>query len=140
METYQDLEGYNIKIPKKLLYIGVDFDGTCVTHAYPLIGEDIGSIPVLLDLIKKGHSIILITMRSGKELDEAVDWFLFNDIPLFGININPIQRSWTSSPKAYCHLYIDDSALGIPLVEQLSIKPYVNWVLVRYLLEKRNIL
>lgn len=29
------------------LYIGIDFDGTCVTHDFPRIGKDIGAQPVL---------------------------------------------------------------------------------------------
>ena len=33
--------------------IVLDFDGTCVTHEFPKIGKDIGSAPVLKELIKK---------------------------------------------------------------------------------------
>ena len=32
---------------KKGIVIGVDFDGTCVTHDFPYVGKDIGSVPVL---------------------------------------------------------------------------------------------
>ena len=42
--------------------------------------------------------------------------------------MNPTQHTWTKSPKAYGHLYIDDAALGIPLVRGLNgEKPYVDW-------------
>lgn len=95
--------------------LAVDFDGTCVTHEYPRIGKDIGAIPVLKELVKKGHKLILNTMRSGKELEEAVEWFRENDIPLYGINQDPGQRRWTSSPKVHADLYIDDAALGCPV-------------------------
>ena len=27
--------------------IAIDFDGTCVTHEFPLVGKDIGAAPVL---------------------------------------------------------------------------------------------
>jgi len=54
-------------------------------------------------------------MRSGKHLDEAVRWLMWHDIILHGINHNPNQDSWTDSPKAYGHLYIDDAAFGCPL-------------------------
>jgi hypothetical protein len=30
-----------------ILIIGIDLDGTCVTHNYPHIGKDIGAVPVL---------------------------------------------------------------------------------------------
>mgnify|MGYP003306239080 FL=1 len=114
------------------LVIAIDFDGTCVTHEYPYIGSDIGAVPVLKELTDAGYRLILNTMRSGKSEKEAVAWFKQNDIPLFGVNKNPEQRSWTSSPKVYANLYIDDSALGIPLTtSDLSIRPFVDWIRVR---------
>lgn len=114
------------------LIIAIDFDGTCVTHEYPYIGSDIGAVPVLKELTDAGYRLILNTMRSGKSEKEAIAWFKQNDIPLFGVNKNPEQRSWTSSPKVYANLYIDDSALGIPLTtSDLSIRPFVDWVRVR---------
>lgn len=109
--------------------IVIDFDGTCVTHEYPDIGKDIGAVPVLKKLLKQGHRLILFTMRSGKELNDAVKWFKDNDIELFGVQKHPEQESWTESPKAYGHLYIDDAALGCPLISdpRVSKRPYVDW-------------
>ena len=69
--------------------IAVDFDGTVVTHAYPHIGNDIGAVPVLRELIGNGCRVILYTMRSGRLLDDAVAWFARNDIPLYAVNENP---------------------------------------------------
>ena len=71
--------------------IAVDFDGTCVTHEYPHVGKDIGAVPVLQQFVKDGHQLILYTMRSGKELQDAVQWFESNGIPLYGVNKNPTQ-------------------------------------------------
>ena len=48
------------------LTIAVDFDGTCVTHEYPYLGQDIGAAPVLRELADAGYRLILNTMRSGK--------------------------------------------------------------------------
>ena len=45
------------------MIIGIDFDGTCVKHAFPAIGDDIGAVPVLKELVDKGHKLILFTMR-----------------------------------------------------------------------------
>lgn len=119
------------------MFIVIDFDGTVVTHDYPRVGKNIGAVPVLRKLVDKKHQLILFTMRSGKELDQAVNWFKENDIPLFGIQTNPTQHEWTSSPKAYGQLIIDDAALGCPLMySDLSNRPYVNWVIVEdYLVE-----
>lgn len=111
------------------MIIAVDFDGTCVTHDYPEIGEDIGAVSVLKDIVKNGHKLILFTMRSGNELEDAKKWFEKHNIPLFGVNKNPTQHTWTSSVKPYAHMYIDDAALGVPLMVDmgLSARPFVNW-------------
>ena len=120
----------------KNLIICVDFDGTCVTHEYPNIGEEIGATEVLKQLIDLGHYIILFTMRSGKELQDAINWFEERNIPLFGVNKNPDQFTWTSSPKPYAHLYIDDAALGCPVTfdKTISNRPFVDWKVVKNLL------
>ena len=125
----------------------IDFDGTVVTHDFPNIGKDIGSVTVLKKLVQNGHKLILFTMRSHRPflsftgtmrdtLDEAVDWFKKNDIPLHGINTNPDQKDWTDSPKAYGQLLIDDTALGCPLlnVKKKSARPFVDWVKVEEML------
>ena len=110
------------------MIIAVDFDGTCVTHEYPAVGRDIGAQDVLRKLVRRGDKLILWTMRSGKELDDAVQWFADNDIPLYGIQVNPEQSQWTKSPKAYAQIYIDDAALGCPLVAgDVGERPYVDW-------------
>lgn len=114
------------------MVIALDFDGTVVTHRYPEIGVDIGSVGVLKKLVENGHKLILNTMRSGKELEDAVNWFNSNDIPLYGVNENPDQKSWTDSTKVFANIYIDDAALGAPLIykEEMSIRPYIDWVKV----------
>ena len=126
----------------KNMYIAVDFDGTCVTHDYPRIGKDIHAIPVLKRLVSNGHKLILNTMRSGKELDEAVNWFKEHNIELFVVNENPTQKSWTASPKVYAHMYIDDAAFGCPLltVPELSDRPFVNWPWIELKLTQMEII
>jgi len=127
------------------MVIGIDFDGTCVTHEFPLVGKGIGAERILKHLVAKGHQLVLFTMRSDNEegdyLTDAVEWFKKRNIPLYGINTNPEQHLWTSSPKAYCQLYIDDCGLGIPLKKtNLSEKPYVDWLGVEYLLLNGGVL
>lgn len=111
------------------MYIAVDFDGTCVTHDYPNVVKDIGAIPVLQALDRNGHQIILNTMRDNKELQDAIDWFENNEIVLFGANENPTQSQWTTSPKVYANIYIDDAALGCPLKYDPNFhnREYVDW-------------
>lgn len=117
--------------------IAVDFDGTCVEHNYPAIGMDVeGAVKVLRELNKHGHRIILNTMRSGQRLEAAVRWFRDRRIELWAVNRNPEQEQWTTSPKVYADIYIDDSALGCPLIFLEGMRrPVVNWSKVRQLLE-----
>ena len=128
------------------MIIGIDFDGTCVSHEFPYVGKDIGSVPVLKKLVENGHQLILWTMRSdsskGLFLAAAVKWFADNEIPLYGIQTNPTQSEWTSSPKAYCEMYIDDAALGCPLKKDIEIssRGFVNWEKVEEILISRNII
>ena len=147
----------------KKLDIVVDFDGTCVSHEFPNVGKSIGSESVLHELVANGHNLILFTMRSnqgelplisknGKRkwqkkisanyLDDAVKWFEKNNIPLYGVQKNPTQKKWTTSPKAYGQLIIDDAALGTPLTFdlQISSRPFVDWRLARKELVRLGVL
>lgn len=107
------------------MIFAVDFDGTVVTHDYPEVGQNIGAEIVLKKLVEKGHKICLNTMRCEDKLDDAVQWFKNNDIPLYGVNENPDQKSWTSSPKVFADYYIDDMAIGCPLIIY-----HVDWIQV----------
>jgi hypothetical protein len=122
--------------------IAVDFDGTCVEHNYPAIGMDVeGAVEVLRTLNKHGHRIILNTMRSGQRLEAAIRWFRDRKIEIWAVNRNPEQECWTSSPKVYADIYIDDSALGCPLIFLEGVRrPVVNWSKVRQLLESDGII
>ncbi len=130
------------------LTIAVDFDGTCVEHKFPEIGEDIGAVPVLKELVSKGHKLILYTMRSDqperKYLSEAIQWFVDNKIELYSAQVNPSQDAWTSSPKCYADLYIDDAAVGVPLsypVEDDGLgRGYVNWDHIKNIFKAKGVL
>jgi len=138
------------------MIIAIDFDGTCVAHEFPKIGKEIGAAPVLKQLVKEGHKLVLNTMRSDKKdvnstdynihgesgdyLTQAVNWFKEREIPLYGINENPTQKSWTDSPKVYADLYIDDATLGCPLYKEESGAIYVDWVRVFKMLVDRGII
>lgn len=139
--------------------ICIDFDGTCVTHEFPKVGKDIGAAPILKRLVEAGHNLILFTMRSdddngpseefpdehgGTYLTDALNWFKQNNIPLYGIQRNPTQ-TWTTSPKAYGQLYIDDAALGCPLTYSLDNinfepRPFVDWTIVKQMLKEDNMI
>jgi len=121
--------------------IAIDFDGTCTTHDYPNIGQEIGAIPVLKDLVDNGNKLILFTMRHGDELVAAQNWFEQNGIKLYGSQYNPSQKFWTKSNKCYAEMYIDDAALGCPLLhdKELSDRDFVDWVKVREILTQKGL-
>lgn len=98
------------------MIIAVDFDGTIVRHDFPRIGSEApNAFKVLRKLQEGGHKLILLTMRSEKYLQDAVDFCAERGVRFWAVNNNPEQGSWTSSPKVYAQLYIDDMALGVPM-------------------------
>ena len=116
------------------MYICIDFDGTIVDHRFPKIGEPVPhAIKWLKRFNHQGVNLILFTMRSdgkkhGAVLSDAINYLENNGIELYAINENPSQSSWTNSPKAYGHFYIDDSAIGCPLIHPKGFnKPCVDW-------------
>ncbi len=115
------------------MIIAVDFDGTVVDHRFPNVGPSLdGAVDTLKALLSRGHKIILWTMRSGKHLEDAVSWYAKNGIELYGIQRNPTQDSWTTSPKCYAQLYIDDAAFGAPLMQNNFMdRPGIDWSKVR---------
>lgn len=127
------------------MYLCVDFDGTIVDHVYPEIGKPVpNAIKWLKRFNSQGANIILFTMRSdgkrdGKVLTEAVNYLKQNNIGLYGINENKSQKSWTKSPKAFGDFYIDDSAVGCPLIHPEGFaRPCVDWEKVAEFIESSS--
>lgn len=122
------------------MIFAVDFDGTCVDHQFPALGPDVPhAVESLRKLVSNGHQIILWTMRSDEPLEHAVNWFTHNGIPLFGVNANPEQH-WSNSPKAYANFYIDDAAVGCPLLDPIAPggRMRVDWLGVMALIEAKQ--
>lgn len=117
--------------------ICIDFDGTIVEHMnFPEVGPVVPSAKgVIKALHDHGHELILWTMRSGYQnsLNIAKKWLKDNGLDVFkGYNINPGQANWSNSNKQFAHVYIDDAALGCPLVYPgNNRRPYVDWNEVR---------
>lgn len=95
--------------------IAIDFDGTIVEHKYPKIGKELPfAIHTLKALQKKGHRLILWTYRSGKELEEAVEFCSKQGLEFYAINKNYPEEKFnnTISRKILADLYIDDRNFG----------------------------
>lgn len=95
--------------------IAVDFDGTIVEHEYPKIGKTrIFAFETLKMLQEKGHQLILWTYRSGRYLEEAVEFCRENGIEFYAVNKNYPEEVFddSKSRKIDCELYIDDRNVG----------------------------
>lgn len=95
--------------------IAIDFDGTIVEHAYPAIGkEKLFAFQTLKELQKRGFNLILWTYRTGKELDEAVEYCKNNGIEFYAVNKNYPEEEFNVniSRKIDADIYIDDKNLG----------------------------
>lgn len=115
------------------MFIAVDFDGTIADHVFPDIGEPVpGAFEWLRKFKDAGATLILWTMRSngqsnGDVLQQAIDFCFENGVTFEFANEHP--QEWTTSPKAYAHVYIDDAAFGCPLREnpRMGGRPFVDW-------------
>jgi len=114
--------------------LAVDFDGTLVEHRFPHIGTPVPfSVDVLQNLADNyGFELILWTMRSGDTLQEAVDYCIGAGIKLS--HVNATGDLWTESPKVYAKYYVDDAAVGCPLIYPPAGRPYVDWLRVQQII------
>lgn len=123
--------------------VAVDFDGTIVEHQFPDVGPPVPhAFHWMLQWQAAGARLILWTMRSdgrtgtgrenGPVLTDAVRFCQENGVTFWAVNENPDQHSWTKSPKAYAHVYVDDAAAGCPLREssRMGWRPYLDWAAV----------
>ena len=98
------------------LKIAVDFDGTIVEHRYPDIGKDIlFAFETLHALQKQKHLLVLWTYRSGKELDEAVEYCRQNGIEFYAVNKSYPEEEFNeayASRKIEADIFIDDRNVG----------------------------
>jgi hydroxymethylpyrimidine pyrophosphatase-like HAD family hydrolase len=99
----------------KNIKIAVDFDGTIVEHDYPKIGkEKLFAFQTLKELEKLGAQIILWTFRTGKELEEAIEFCRKNGIEFYAVNNNYPEEIFdgTISRKINADIFIDDKNVG----------------------------
>ncbi len=98
------------------MIIAVDFDGTIVEHQYPKIGPE---IPFAIETLKKlqqehYHRLILWTIRTGKELQEAIEYCRERGLEFYAHNSNYPSEELddSTSRKLNADLFIDDRNFG----------------------------
>ena len=114
----------------KMLTIAVDFDGTIAEDAYPKIGKP---MPFAFETLKmldaKGHRLILWTVRSGRALQEAVDFCKKHGVEFYAVNNefpgDVFSNSKKESRKVNADIFIDDRNIG----------GFVGWGTVYQLIE-----
>lgn len=94
------------------MIIAVDFDGTLVQDKFPEIGEAFTLRMRCVKLLRKhGHKVILWTCRTGKHLEDAVEFCKKHGVEFDAVNCNlpEVQEKWGGDTrKVYCDYYIDD--------------------------------
>ena len=101
--------------PKNTKILAIDFDGTIVEDAYPKIGKPrLFAFETLKKLQEKGHRLILWTYRSGKKLQEAVDFCAKNGIEFYAVNKSYPEEILDNkiSRKIHANIFIDDRNFG----------------------------
>jgi hypothetical protein len=97
------------------MIIAVDFDGTIVENRYPKIGREISfAIDTLKALNKQGHQLILWTVRSGLQLEEAMAYCEEHGVVFYAVNKSYPEEVFDGaiSRKINADLFIDDRNFG----------------------------
>lgn len=124
----------NLVMEDKIRTIAVDFDGTLVENKYPKIGEPLRfGFNTIIKMQRDGWKIILLTMREGQLLEEAIKFSAKQGLIFDAVNENPFfeHEDEEQNRKIYADIYIDDHGLGIPKDSK-----GVNWFKCKILLEE----
>ncbi len=113
--------------------IAIDFDNTISRKPFPEVGD---AVPQAFRWLKEfqnaGAKLFLWTIRSHTPKDfltAAVEFCKDNGIEFWGINENP-EQDWSDSNKQHANIFIDDLAIGTPLIHEIGYEPYVDWAVV----------
>jgi hypothetical protein len=115
------------------MIIAVDFDGTICDHYFPAVGPEVpGAFKWLKTFQEYGAKLVLWTVRSdeqraGDVLSDAIAFCRENGIEFWGVNEIPEQASWTKSPKVHATFFIDDRAVGCPIIRGTKGRAVVDW-------------
>lgn len=95
--------------------LAVDFDGTIVESKYPKIGKPmLFAFETLKKLQNQGYPLILWTYRSGKRLEEAVEFCKDHGIEFYAVNKSYPEEEYDEviSRKIAADIFIDDRNIG----------------------------
>jgi hypothetical protein len=110
-----------------------------VVNIQSVFKQNVSHSPEIHTTYKVSNTMSNCYATDVKDSEIGESWFT-SKIELWGINRNPEQYGWSSSPKVFANLYIDDAALGIPLIEPEDDRDYVDWNRVRDILITKNVI
>jgi hypothetical protein len=127
LTTLEELFDY-----KSVYSIGLDFDGTCVEHKYPIVGQNAPHVVEALQYFNfTGRKLYLFTVRGSNHISPAINWFSNNSVRLTGIQEIPEQKTWNDSPKPAVDMFIDDRSFGAPLIKPVGfMTPVIDWLVI----------
>lgn len=95
--------------------VAVDFDGTIVEKAFPLIGKTKEHVFGVLNYLRDELKCVLIlnTCRSGRYLKEAIEFISSNGFEFDYVNENTKEMIdiYGDCRKIFANIYIDDHNL-----------------------------
>lgn len=107
--------------------IAIDFDGTIVYDAFPLIGKLKPGAKEVINRYAEHNIIIIWTCRDGKYLEEVKDFLNRNGIQYHYVNENAKElTTFSPNPKIFYDVLIDDRSLGF----------VDNWSIIDTMLDK----
>ena len=128
------------------MILAIDFDGTIVEDQFPEVGKMIpGASEAINQLYADGYTIIIWSCRTGIKKTRAIEWLVMNGIKFHRFNescpTNIALHGGKDTRKVYANIYIDDAALGCPLIynKNFHSRPYVDWVRVDKMLEEMGV-
>lgn len=101
----------------------VDFDGTLAYTKFPeIIQANDKMIAFVKTLKAMGHKVILWTSRTGRDLQDAVEWCRKQGLIFDSVNKplpEQVARWGNDTRKIYADYYIDDKAVTLKEAEDM---------------------
>lgn len=117
------------------MIIAIDFDGTIIGRGPEAnAGKLLPHALEVLQELQARHSLVLCTCRTGQHL-HAAERILRNN----GLEFEHASEH-QSVGKVAADYYIDDRALGAPLVQNGFDVPVLDWKRMREILKEKSIL
>lgn len=101
----------------------IDFDGTLAYTRFPeIISANDKMIAFVKTLKAMGHKVILWTSRTGRDLQDAVEWCRKQGLVFDSVNKplpEQVARWENDTRKIYADYYIDDKAVTLKEAENM---------------------